>query len=215
MIITTDKQMRPRDPDDFYPTPAGLCDAALAILPPGFCPDRILDPGAGAGPWGAAARDRWGPAPYIVGSKLRTTTPPASYDYWAIGDFLTDPAFAPDPVSFPPMVDLVIGNPPYKHAEAFVRRSLALTRPGGYVAFLLRLAFLEGQARGAGLWREFPPAHVAVCSRRPSFTGNGKTDATAYAVIVWRVGTAVTSTLSFLSFDDATTGAAQALRAAA
>lgn len=180
MIITTDKQLRPRDPDDFYPTPDWCCSGALALLPADLSPCWIVDPGAGAGPWGAAARRRW-PLATIAGYELRETVRPASYNDWIIGDFLQQPA----PEQAP---DLIIGNPPYKHAEAFVRRSLDLLWPGGYLVFLLRLAFLEGQARGAGLWREHRPQIVGVCSQRPSFTGDGNTDATAYACFVWCKG---------------------------
>lgn len=82
--------------------------------------------------------------------------------------------------------DLVISNPPYAQAEAFVRYALKLVAPRrGTVAMLLRLAFLEGQARAA-LHREHP-SDVYVLPRRPSFTG-GTTDATAYAWFVWAPG---------------------------
>lgn len=54
-IIQTTKVLQPRSKHDFYPTPDGLCRAALYLLP-----DEpyqwFLDPGAGAGPWGKAAR---------------------------------------------------------------------------------------------------------------------------------------------------------------
>lgn len=78
---------------------------------------------------------------------------------------------------------LIITNPPYRLAETFVRRSLPLLAPGGILALLLRLGFLEGQAR-ARLHATFP-CDVHPLSRRPSFTGDGSTDATAYAWLVW------------------------------
>jgi tRNA1(Val) A37 N6-methylase TrmN6 len=56
-IIYTDKQMRPRHPQDYYPTPLALARAALGAIPASFSPSRALDPGAGNGVWGIAARD--------------------------------------------------------------------------------------------------------------------------------------------------------------
>lgn len=44
--------------------------------------------------------------------------------------------------------DGIVTNPPYKHAEAFVRRALALTRPtGGLVAMLIGAKFDWGKTR--------------------------------------------------------------------
>ncbi len=84
--------------------------------------------------------------------------------------------------------NLIAGNPAYRDAEKWVRTSLNLLEPGGHLLFLLRLAFLEGQARGSGLWREHPPKAVGVCCKRPSFTGNGRTDALAYMFVLWEKG---------------------------
>jgi len=83
--------------------------------------------------------------------------------------------------------DLVYGNPPYLHAEEFVRQGLKVSRN---VYFLLRLAFLESKKRHFGLFTEFPPKRVYVLSRRPSFFSTkdkGKTtDAISYAMFYWR-----------------------------
>ena len=76
--------------------------------------------------------------------------------------------------------DWIIGNPPFKNAEAHVRHALDLA-PN--VAFLLRLAFLESRAR-IPFWAEHPAAKVWVLSQRPSFTG-GRTDSCAYGWFVW------------------------------
>lgn len=197
-IITTTKVMRPRDPHDFYPTPLPVCEAAINLIPSYVYPRTILDPGAGAGPWGVAARQRW-PYADITGCELRADAEPpqGAYSAWFQADYLAYNGFASR--------DLIIGNPPYKFAEPFITKSLSLLNPGGYIIFLLRLAFLEGQARGAGLWHDSPPMHVAVCSARPSFTGNGKTDATAYAIFLWSKGWRGTPTLSWLQMPQAQT----------
>src|SRR5262245_27832883 len=84
--------------------------------------------------------------------------------------------------------DLVIGNPPYKHTEQFVRHGMDMLESGGYLVFLLRLNFLEGQGRGRSFWNRYPPVKVVVSSRRVSFSGDGKSNATAYAYFVWQQG---------------------------
>jgi hypothetical protein len=80
---------------------------------------------------------------------------------------------------------LVIGNPPFSLAQEFVEHSLAIVAPGGTVAMLLRLAFLESQKR-ASFHREHP-ADLYVLPRRPSFTGKG-TDSAAVAWFLWGPG---------------------------
>jgi len=79
---------------------------------------------------------------------------------------------------------LIITNPPYKLAQEFIERALQVTSPiGGEVAMLLRLNFLGSQKRGAWLVNHVPDLYVL--SERPSFNGNGKTDATEYAWFCW------------------------------
>ena len=92
--------------------------------------------------------------------------------------------------------DWIVGNPPYDNAEAHVRAALATARVG--VAFLLRLAFLEG-ARRRHLFADYPPAEVHVLVERPSFTGQG-TDSSAYGWFVWRRGHEGPPTLHWLSW---------------
>ena len=179
-IITTTKEMRPRDPNDHYPTPIPTVEAALALLPPTFRPVDILDPGAGDGVWGRVACRRWRSAE-LHGVELRDVEQNGAYDLWYKN---TDFRLLNRSCQY----DLVIGNPPYKHAEEFVRLSLQCLDADGYLLFLLRLAFLEGQERGRDLWRRLPPKAVHVCSARPSFTQDKRTDATAYGVFCWQKG---------------------------
>lgn len=165
---------------DFYPTPVTVCDDALQFLPEGLKPQCILDPGAGAGAWGIAARKRY-PSALITGVELRPETPrPSAYNFWIHEDFLlTDVQVA---------FDLVIGNPPYNRAEQFVKHSMAMLETDGYLIMLLRLNFLESQSRGRGLFRKFPPKTVVVRAGRVSFTGDGQSNATAYAYFIWQKG---------------------------
>jgi len=79
---------------------------------------------------------------------------------------------------------LILGNPPFSHAEDHVRAALAIRDPRfGAVAFLLRLAFLESADRKP-FWEEHPASKIYVLSERPSFTGGG-TDSAAYGFFVW------------------------------
>jgi hypothetical protein len=186
--IYCDRSQLPARRDyDHYPTPQHTVLGALGLIEK--APGRILDVGAGDGTWGRVARQLW-PACHLEGIEVRFDEKPSDYDEWHIGDFA---------VSQPNgRFDLVMGNPPYSHAENFVRRGYNLLSVGGSLVFLLRLAFLEGQARRDGLFHEIPPYQVAVCSKRPSFSGNGRTNATAFAVFHWRAGYGGTPILSWL-----------------
>jgi hypothetical protein len=193
-IITTTKTLRPRAKFDSYPTPVETVEAALDLVPVAF-PQRILDPGAGNGVWGACARARW-PGARIIGIEINEDIKPPYrtefqvYNVWEYGDYLKSRRAEE--------ADLIIGNPPYEFAEEFIYQSLDNLADKGYLLFLLRLAFLEGQKRGKGLWKEYPPMKVTACSKRPSYTGDGKTDATAYAVYLWQKGWHGTTELTWL-----------------
>lgn len=183
-IILMDEHIRAEH--DFYPSPYQLCVAALKLLPSNFEPMYVLDPGAGGGVWGKAARYALPRPAYIDGIELRNAAyDPRGYDTWTIGDFLT--------LDVVGKYGLVMGNPPYSMAEPFIRKSASLLLSGGYMIQLLRLAFLEGQSRGKGLWKELPPKEVRVCCQRPSFYPEGhpkagKTDATAYMIAIFQKG---------------------------
>lgn len=187
---------------DHYPTPRAFVARGFEVieravvdqgenpqLPAYFHPQdpsdwnpRILDPGAGDGVWGACAQCLWSPRE-VVGVELREVARPEGYDRWLVGDFLTLNTLS---LVGGGDFDLVIGNPPYKHAEAFVRRSLDLVREGGFVSFLFYLTFLESRRRGNGLFSEFPPYLVSVCKERPPFTGKSNPNAACY--VTWMKG---------------------------
>jgi hypothetical protein len=72
-----------------------------------------------------------------------------------------------------PMGDVdIMTNPPYAMALEFVKRALQLVKPGANVWMLLRLQFLEGQARRS-LYNVTPPADVWVFSKRRTCAKNG------------------------------------------
>ena len=82
--------------------------------------------------------------------------------------------------------DLVITNPPYTHALPFAEKGLSLLVPGGYLALLLRLNWLEGVRKNPryAFLRETRP-NAYVLPRRPRFGDAKGTDSCAYAWIVW------------------------------
>ena len=182
--------MRPADertPLDAYYTDPAVAMACVAVLP-ALIDGVLVEPSVGGGAFARAMRARW-PGRQIVGVDV-VETPPGAVDCDAC-QRCDWPSWGP----FTP-VAAIVGNPPYSHAEAHIRHALAVVRPGGTVAFLLRLAMLEGQKRAA-FWREFPPVAVHVLSKRPSFTGGG-TDSAAYAVFQWRRGFCGTPTLGWI-----------------
>lgn len=185
-IIKTDKDLKDRQPLDFYPTPAELAWAMVDLAAPN--PRSVLDPGMGTGIFGLAVHSRY-PNAWITGIdiKLKNAYLPV-YDFVVENDF-TIPEVHSTPYDPDDCYDLIIGNPPYKFAEEFVRRSLSLLSPDGELIFLLRIEFLASQGRFSGLWREYPPQTVYVCSARPSFTNDNHTDATDYAVYCWNNAT--------------------------
>jgi hypothetical protein len=184
-LILTHSERRARHEHDRYLTPRSFAEKALDLVE--GTPSRILDPGAGEGVWGQAAAARW-PQAWIIGIDIQPGFPavvregPRVYDEWHVGDFLTEAREEGMDV------DLVIGNPPFSLAAEFIRHSLNQLTFGGVCVFLLRLAFLESEQRANGLFREFPPEEVSVCTRRPRFYGIKGNGGTAFAFFKWRLG---------------------------
>lgn len=178
-IIRTDKPLRKRADFDYYPTPIELCRAAIDIFNPNMIyPREVLDPGAGDGVWGQAIRDKWNRT-VLTGVEIQPQfkiTP--DYNSWHTQDYLSfnEGRF-----------DFIVGNPPYHLASEFIEQSYKRLRSDGYMMFLLRLAFLESQKRYTKFFSDVKlrPKHVFVSVRRISFTNDGKSDNTAYALFVW------------------------------
>ena len=180
---------RPRKKYDFYETPIELCRASLERFQMDERPEMytVLDVGAGNGVWGEAFAEtiHWSEKICLGGVEIDSSLVDENYDFWYSLDYLN---FGFDGDGF----SLIFGNPPYSLAEEFVRHSLELCSDGGYVFFLLRLAFLESKKRHFGLFTEMHPKKVYVLSRRPSFfttkDGSKTVDALAYAMFLWQKG---------------------------
>ena len=84
----------------------------------------------------------------------------------------------------------IITNPPYKYAKEFVEKALEISIESTKIAMLLKLTFLEGQARKK-LFETFPPKKIYVFSKRIECGKNGVftgTSAVAYAWFIWEKG---------------------------
>jgi hypothetical protein len=162
------KPQAERIANDAYFTPQPLadeiCRRLAEVLP---VPVAFRDPCSGGGAFVDAARKAWLECREVVGTDLPEC------------DFLKD--------HISPFWSLIASNPPYLLAEEFVRRALGVVCDGGHVAFLLRLSFLAGQKRRA-LYEQHRLRFLIPITPRPSFTPDGKTDASEYAVFVWRRG---------------------------
>ena len=160
---------------DVYPTPAWCVHRLLeeVELPGG----HWCEPAAGDGAIIRAVRDVRRDVTWSA-LELRSECQAALVKEGAevqIGDALESPWQLR-----PELLTLVITNPPYALAEAFLARALEASTS---VALLLRLDFL-GSERRSGLFRRVPP-DIHVLPNRPSFVA-GRTDASEYAWFVWR-----------------------------
>lgn len=157
-----------RDKDDFYPTPA---PATWALLRAEQFGPVIWEPACGDG----------------AISKVLTAA-----GHEVISTDLNDMGFGEPRIDFLMEQRLlaphIITNPPFKNAEAFVRKALDLG--ADKVAMLLRLAWLEGSERKC-LFESTPLARVHVASRRLQMLRGGKMEKAgggsmiAFAWFVW------------------------------
>lgn len=177
-----------RHPDEWYVEPywpsqrlfeAGLLADCRTILDPACGYGRIVDSAARAGlvAAGSDIAPRWRSQPH--------------QGVYHVADFIngTWPAVKHRPVWSRP--DLIASNPPFKHAEAFLRLSLDRARKA--VALLLPAGWVLGDKRSRRL-EQTPLAAVLYLTPRPSMPpgpvieagikpGGGEGD---FAFYVWR-----------------------------
>lgn len=157
-----------KDELEFYETPESATKAILPHLP-AF--SSVLDPCCGKGAL-LRAIDR--PRGFRLGIEINR----AHHEAETVGMISCRDALGPERW---PYADLIAMNPPYSLGLAFFERAIRESR-GATIAVLLRLGFLESRQRASFL-RAHPP-DVYVFSKRPSFSGDGNTDATPYAWFV-------------------------------
>ncbi len=92
-----------------------------------------------------------------------------------------------DPLPMDDQPHLIISNPPFSLALDFIRHSLVMVRPYGFVVMLLRVNFF-GSAKRKPFFGACLPDSAYVHHERLSFTPDGKTDSIEYAHMVWHKG---------------------------
>jgi len=197
------KNHNPRRESDNYQTPfrlaQGICSRLQKLIHP---PKFIMEPSAGAGRFVMASKEYW-PEADITAVEVREECEVVLRDCgtsrvlmgtWEEAN-LTDL----------PVPDLIVGNPPYEFAQEHLELALKRVRqphrvppgspiyipgaPGGYVAFLLRMAFLNSQARVESLWDQRKGfRYLLPLAERPSFTEDGKSEHSEYAVYIFQAG---------------------------
>lgn len=173
-----------RKANDFYRTPDYTIRELLLNyeLQDGW----ILEPCAGDGAICKALRedpdysDRT-----IIGTEIRIEEQDSLFKYCdgvTIGDFLKlDRDDFEYFMSSPPKT--IITNPPFSIAQEIIEHCFEIADEDTEIIMLLRLGFLESQAR-VSFWKEHPNVSLITLAERPSFTGKG-TDSTAYGWYIW------------------------------
>lgn len=175
---------------DFYETPSWAIRPVTKVLQ--IAPtQRILDPGCGTG-----AILRCVGAAFPENEILGLEKDGARFE--ACSALTELPVEQGDFFTHRERYDVIVSNPPYSHALEFVQHALSMAP---LVAMLLRLPWLASMKRAE--WHRENPSHVCVLPKRPSFTGDGKTDATEYAWFIW--GTPEAGTWTILEIDAADT----------
>lgn len=175
-----------RRPGEFYETPSWATRAILRLLQDHLAPQAILEPGAGSGAITRELRATW-PQARITAleidpahrEELELITPCVK-----IGDFF-------ELVPLKGAYHLVVMNPPYSGPKRedlvmwWTKRAIFHAGYHGAVAVLTRLNWLGSQKRAQWLREQIP--FVGVLPKRPSFTGDGKTDSCEYCWLVYNV----------------------------
>jgi hypothetical protein len=166
-----------RSDADVYPTPAWAVTRLLEAveLPTG----AWLEPCAGDGAIMRAVHERL-PSVAWTANEIRPDCEdlirPVAEGRVQIGDYLN--------ASFDRTFSVVLTNPPFRLAEEFITKSLAIA---DHVVMLLRLNYLGSEKRSRFLRENMPD--VYVLPNRPSFMGTGQTDSIEYAWFHWKTAT--------------------------
>ena len=171
-VVMASRQPTAKDDPDFFPTPPWGARAGGELI-------KRLDPRAsscwepacGAGHMAHGLRDYFA---CVAASDAY------AYDGNIIENFLGDEIGAP--LSWP--VDWIVTNPPFAHAETFVR--LAWQRADRGVAMLCRAAFIETVGRYSLLYRDCPlTAFAPFSDRLPMHKGRWEPDGSSAAFYAW------------------------------
>jgi len=166
--------MKEREPNDFYATHPSAIPPLLEVLD-WRKPQKIWENSCGTGCLSK---------PLINAGHFVTSTDLIDRGFGTGGIDFLEPSWLDHE-----QWDAVIMNPPYKHAQEFVEKSLTLAP---VVCAFLRLAFLESSGRKV-FFDTTPLETVAVFRKRIPYSKEGKFDdfkshPVAYAWFIWRRG---------------------------
>lgn len=156
-----------RRENDFYPTPEFATKALLENVPIGGI---VLEPCSGDGDIVRVLKKH-------PGIEHVTTNDLSWYRHAQYQEDATKQTIY-DMADF----DWIVTNPPFSHAYEILERAHKNAEYG--VALLLRLSFLEPTYKRGPFLFETPPNKLLILPRI-SFTGDGKTDSTTCAWIIW------------------------------
>lgn len=166
---------------DFIPTPPWATRVLYEEVAPelkALAPHTsVLDPAMGAGHM-LKVFSEYG-HPKVSGSDLYQHD---TLEDLAAGTFIYREDFVKEPPLFD--ADLIITNPPYKHLNQFILRSLDIAKHG--VAMLVRVQALESEGRYNSIFKHYPPTQIAFFANRIPFkTGEVKQKAPKMFFHVW------------------------------
>lgn len=159
-----------REPNDYYATHPS---AVYPLFDVEAFTSTIVEPACGEGHM-AKAMQQLGYS--VIASDA------VDRGFGCVADFLTSSPTEHD----------IITNPPYKLQSEFVEHAMEVLRPGGKLALLLKIQFLES-AKRRSLFERYPPARIHVFSKRARTAKNGDfasigSALTCYAWFVWVKG---------------------------
>jgi hypothetical protein len=178
---------------DFYETPLDTIEAAIPVwdrvLPGGLkASTRVIDPGAGHGRYPRALEKAgvFRSNIFAVEKDPRRTGVLRKLGYKAYcSDFLLwQPRLLHHSHEYTG-VDLVTTNPAFSIIRPLVEHALTLNPLA--VVLLVPLNFVASKGRKD--WHISKKPDMFVLPKRPSFTGDGKTDSNEYVYMVWAKGT--------------------------
>jgi hypothetical protein len=172
---------------DNYPTPEPLAGAIAHRLTTNYgikAGSTIIEPAYGSGNLVRALRFHSGPTSQIIGYDIRKDVPTLNNTITCTGiDWCTV-----EPNNIPNNTNLICTNPPYSIATKFVLHTLEIAPQDCVVAFLLRLSFLCGKERQKLIYSKYPLYELVPLIPRPSFTADGRSDASEYGLFIWVSG---------------------------
>jgi len=149
------------DTKDFIPTPPWATRVLYEEVAPSLKANApslsIWDPACGAGHM-TKVFEEYG-HPKTIGTdaypRPMVHNPTTHYE----SDFIESPPFEE--------ADVIVTNPPYRHLNAFIDRSLSVARFG--TGMLVRVQALETEGRYKSIYRDTPPTQIAFFANRISF----------------------------------------------